>query len=93
MLNIAIVDDDKKFIAIYRQVIANLFSEHHVVIDIREYFSGTDFINSLSTGGFKIQSEDKNKGKFSFEFTGHYSMAEISKVPFEVYIKAGTAEG
>lgn len=54
MLNIAIVDDDKKFIAIYRQVIANLFSEHHVVIDIREYFSGTDFINSLSTGKYDL---------------------------------------
>lgn len=55
-------------------------------------FAAIHLINSLSTGGFKIQSEDKNKGKFSFEFTGHYSMAEISKVPFEVYIKAGTAE-
>ena len=48
--------------------------------------------NSLSTGGFKIQSTDKAKGTFSFEFTGHYSMTDPDSVPFEVYVKAGTAE-
>ncbi len=48
-------------------------------------------INALSTGGFKVQSNDKGKGDFAFEFTGHYSIADIDTVPFEVYIKAGTA--
>ena len=49
-------------------------------------------INGLSTGGFQLQSSDKEKGKFAFEFTGHTSMATPSVVPFEVYVKAGTAE-
>lgn len=49
-------------------------------------------MNALSTGGFKIQSSDKEKGKFEFEFTGHVSMNSQDTVPFEVYIKAGTAE-
>ena len=49
-------------------------------------------INSLSTGGFQIQSEDKSKGQFEFEFTGHYSIADPTQVPFEIYVKAGTAE-
>ena len=50
-------------------------------------------MNSLSTGGFQIKSSDKAKGQFAFEFTGHYSMDAQDTVPFEVYVKAGTAEG
>lgn len=50
-------------------------------------------LNGLSTGGFKLTSDDRAKGTFDFEFTGHYSINEQDKVPFEVYIKAGTAEG
>lgn len=49
-------------------------------------------LNSLSTGGFQIQSGDSAKGQFSFEFTGHYSIDAQDTVPFEVYIKAGTDE-
>lgn len=49
-------------------------------------------INALSTGGLKIQSSDKGKGMFEFEFTGHYSMSAQDTVPFELYIKAGTPE-
>jgi hypothetical protein len=49
-------------------------------------------INSLSTGGLKIQTTDKEKGKFSFEFTGHYDISQPDLVPYELYIKAGTAD-
>lgn len=55
-------------------------------------FIAIHMINTLSTGGFQIQSSDKAKGQFSFEFTAHYSMEDQEKVPFEVYIKAGTEE-
>lgn len=49
-------------------------------------------MNALSTAGFQIQSTDKGKGQFAFEFTGHYSISAQSTVPYEVYVKAG-AEG
>lgn len=49
-------------------------------------------INALNTGGFQIQSSDKAKGQFAFEFTGHYSMDEQDKVPYEIYIKQGGEE-
>ena len=49
-------------------------------------------INGLSTGGFQIQSGNREKGQFAFEFMGHYSIEDQSVVPFEVYIKAGTDE-
>lgn len=48
-------------------------------------------LNALSTGGFAIQTADKSKGKFAFEFTGHYKMAAQDTVPFEVYISDGAA--
>lgn len=47
-------------------------------------------IDALSTGGFKIQSNDKGKGDFAFEFTAHYSLNDIDVVPFEIYIMEGT---
>lgn len=49
-------------------------------------------MNALSTGGFQIQTGDKNKGNFSFEYSGHYSINSQSTPPFEMYIKAGTDE-
>ena len=45
--------------------------------------------NALNTGGFQIQSTDKGKGQFAFEFTGHYSMNAQDEVPYEIYIKQG----
>lgn len=48
-------------------------------------------LNTLSTGGFAIQSGDNAKGQFAFEFKAHYSIEDTEKVPFEVYIKAGGA--
>lgn len=54
-------------------------------------FIAIKLINALSTGGFKIQSGDKAKGTFEFEYTGHYSSENIDTVPFELYIKAGSA--
>ena len=49
-------------------------------------------MNALSTGGFQLQSGDKAKGQFAFEYTAHYSMEAPDTVPFELYIKAGTEE-
>lgn len=54
-------------------------------------FIAIHLLNALSTGGFSIQSSDKGKGQFEFEFTGHYSMEDQDKVPFEVYVQEGAA--
>lgn len=54
-------------------------------------FIAIKLINALSTGGFKIQSGDKAKGTFEFEYTGHYGIEDTDIVPFEIYIKAGSA--
>lgn len=49
-------------------------------------------MNSLNTGGFSIQSNNREKGEFAFEFTAHYSMQNPDVVPFEVYVKTGSGE-
>ena len=49
-------------------------------------------INALNTGGFSLKSNDKGKADFEFSFEGHFSISDLTKVPYEIYIKAGTAE-
>lgn len=55
-------------------------------------FIAIHMLDALSTGGFQLKTADKAKGQFAFEFTAHYSLAEQDKVPYEIYIKAGTEE-
>lgn len=55
-------------------------------------FVAIHMMNTLSTGGFAIQSNDNGKGNFAFTYTAHYSMDAQETVPFEVYVKAGGAD-
>lgn len=55
-------------------------------------FVAIHMMKTLSTGGFALTSDNKSKGQFDFEYTAHYSMADPTAVPYEVYVKAGTAE-
>lgn len=55
-------------------------------------FFAIKLLNALSTGGFSLQTSDKAKGQYGFVFTAHYSISAQTVVPYEVYIKAGTAE-
>lgn len=61
------------------------FSDLYFVVDKsatnkRAYYK---FCNALSTGGFTTQTTDKDKGKFSFEYTAHASIETPDEVPFE----------
>lgn len=55
-------------------------------------FCAVHIMNALSTDGLNIQSGDKAKGQFSVVYTAHYSIENIDTVPYELFIKAGTAE-
>lgn len=77
----------------------NDFSDLWIVADYSELngtknggFVAVHIMNALSTGGFKMQTGDKEKGKFDFEYTAHYSIETPDTVPFEIYVKAGEAE-
>lgn len=54
-------------------------------------FLAIHVMNALNTGGFQIKSSDKAKGQFAFEYTGHYSMDAQDQVPYEIFVKAGSA--
>lgn len=48
-------------------------------------------MNALNTTGFQLKTSKDAKGNFAFEYHGHYDLEDIDTVPFEIYIKAGTA--
>lgn len=48
-------------------------------------------MNALNTAGFQWQSSKNGKGQFGFDFHGHYDIDNIDEVPYEIYVKAGTA--
>ena len=52
-------------------------------------FIAIHMMNTLSTGGFQLQSTDKAKGNFAYEFTAHFSMDAQDVVPYEIYIVKG----
>lgn len=77
---------------------ASDFNDLWLVVDYSDVNTGSTpghcvihIMDALSTGGFQIQTEDKDKAKFSFEFTAHYSIDAQDTVPFEVYIKKGVS--
>lgn len=55
-------------------------------------FVAIHMMNTLSTAGFQMQSTDKEKGKFDFEYQAHFTISDQTVVPYEVYVKAGTDE-
>ena len=60
--------------------------------DVNGGFVALHIKNALSTGGFSIQTADKNKGQYAFSFTAHYTMSDPDDVPYELYIQAGNEE-
>ena len=54
-------------------------------------FVAVKIMNALSSGGFSLKSTDKSKGQFAFEFIGHSSTEDVSTIPMEVYVNAGSA--
>lgn len=47
--------------------------------------------NVLNTAGFQWQSTKDGKGQFAFDMHAHYDLTKIDELPFEIYVKAGTA--
>lgn len=45
--------------------------------------------NMFSTGGFTVQTGDKSKGQFAFEYKAHYSISDPDKEPYEIHFKKG----
>lgn len=75
------------------------FKEVWLVGDYSQYngetkggYIAVHMMNTLSTGGFRMQTGDKAKGQFAFEFTAHFSMDAQDTIPCEIYVHAGETE-
>lgn len=55
-------------------------------------FLAIHLMNALNTAGFQIQSTKNEKGQLAFEYHGHYSITDQDTVPFEIYVKSGSAK-
>lgn len=55
-------------------------------------FIAIELKNALNTGGFQLKSNDNGKGDLEFDFQGHYDLTDIDVIPFNLYVKSGTAE-
>lgn len=56
-------------------------------------FIAVHMLRALSTGGLSIQTADKDKTQFAFEFTGHSSMDDQDTVPMEFYVDGSAPDG
>lgn len=79
-----------------RDLVASDFKDLWWVGDYSDDNEGEDagfvaihMMNTLSTGGFQIQSNDRGKGNFAFTFTAHFSMKNQNLVPYEIFIVEG----
>lgn len=52
-------------------------------------FIAVHFKNVMSTGGFQMQTTEKAKTQWAFEFTAHFSIDAQDDVPYEVYVRQG----
>lgn len=43
--------------------------------------------NALNTSGFQIKTSKDDKAQFAFEFHAHYSLSDISDIPYEIFIR------
>ena len=75
------------------------FEDVWIIGDYSDVNTGADagyiaihLLNALNTSGFSLTTTDKGKGQFAFTLTGHVSMAEQDKVPFELYVSSGASD-
>lgn len=80
------------------QLLSTDFDEVWWIGDYSNVNTGTNagyiaihLLNALNTAGFQITSTKDGKGNLAFDFHGHYSLTDMDTVPFEIYVKEGTA--
>ena len=77
------------YVAVTAEQIKNLAAAADIDTSKATITPRTTLTDALSTGGFNLQTTDKAKGTFTFEYTAHYSLENPDEVPYKVYVKAG----
>ena len=47
--------------------------------------------NVLNVSGFSLQTTNKDKGQFAFDYKAHRTMDNVNAIPYEIYVKTGSA--
>lgn len=75
------------------------FAEKWLLVNYSEYNGETNggwvaihLLNTLSTDGFTGNFSKNANGQFPYTLRAFYDMDDMDTVPFEIYVKAGTAE-
>ena len=88
---LADVDSNDSTHVVFRKDIA--LTDFHDLWFVGDYgvggFIAIHMKDTLSTGGFQIQTTDKGKGQFAFTFKAHFSIDAQDTVPVEIYISEG----
>lgn len=95
----AIDSDDSTHIVPSHDLSESDFTDFWVIGDYSAYNDGTStagyvavhIMYGLNTKGFQWKTNKDGKGQFEFEIHGHYDLDDVDTVPFEIYVKAGTA--
>lgn len=92
-------DEDQTHIVPSHELTEANFADFWVIADYsninegaRKGYIAIHLLNAMNVLGFRWQTTKNAKGQFAFEYHGHYDIENIDKVPFEIYVKAGTAE-
>ena len=75
------------------------FKDKWLLVNYSEYNGETKggwvaihLLNALSTDGFTGNFAKNANGQFPYTLRAFYDMDDMDTVPFEIYVKAGTAE-
>lgn len=88
LLGSAIVSADGYHIQLKNELSPEDFKDIWFVGDYGESgYLAIKLSKAINTKGLSFKSEKDDKGKFEFEYTGHYSVSNQEIVPLEIYIK------
>ena len=88
LLGSATVSQDGYHIQIKNELSPEDFKDIWFVGDYGDSgFLAIKLSKAINTKGLSFKSEKDDKGKFEFEYTGHYSVSNQDNVPLEIYIK------
>lgn len=59
--------------------------------DSDDAFIAINLKNALNVDGFSIQTGDRAKGQFAFNFLAHYTMEKPDEIPFDIYMSEATS--
>lgn len=88
------IDENKSEITLRKDLKTTDFFNRWMLCDYgrKDGFIAIHIWNALNTNGYSIKTGDGEKGSSDFNYKGHFSVENVSKVPCKIYlVKTGKA--